>query len=247
MVFFGRPSPSVPMIIARRGSVFRTGSSSVMESSVNAIATVLKPSLCSDSMGASSQVQGIRKTLPIDTLTARRFRGSQVSRVRMTASIPKAAADRKIAPIFVVSVTPSMTTTRRASRRTSLTDGICFRRMAQRTPRVSVYPVSDASNSRLPVYIGIRESNRSMISLASPSICLRSQRRATGSQPASRATRITFGLSAIKRPFSGSSSIRSWASVSVLNIWIPGSLSDVISMMGILSYFWVQRYIIFPK
>ena len=41
-----------------------------------------------------------------------RFNGSHEEGVRNTASIPNAAADRKMAPIFVVSTTPSMMTVR---------------------------------------------------------------------------------------------------------------------------------------
>ena len=77
-----------------------------------------------------------KKTVPIETRTARRFRGSQELRVNSTASMPRAAAERKMAPILVVSTTPSITTIRRAPRQTS---SILFgtgRRMAQRTPRV---------------------------------------------------------------------------------------------------------------
>lgn len=63
--------------------------------------------------------------------------GSHVSRVSSTASTPSAAAERNMAPMFVVSVTPSITATRRAPRHTSAAAASGGRRMAQSTPRVS--------------------------------------------------------------------------------------------------------------
>jgi hypothetical protein len=50
---------------------------------------------------------------------------------------------------------------------------------------------------------------------------------------ASSATRITFGLSAIKMPRCGSMRLRNWASVRVLNTSTPGCSSEVISITGI--------------
>ena len=97
-------------------------------------------------MGPSIHVQGTRKTDPMETLTALRLSGSQDVGVSNTASIPSAAAERKMAPIFVVSTTPSTTTILWAWRHTSSTGSADFRRMAQSTPRVSVYPVSEANN-----------------------------------------------------------------------------------------------------
>ena len=106
------------------------------ELSVSAMAAVRKPNLPKSLREPSIQVHGTRKTVPIDTLTARRFNGSQELRVSSTASIPRAAAERKIAPMLVVSTTPSITTMRRASRQTSAILRTAGRRMAQRTPRV---------------------------------------------------------------------------------------------------------------
>lgn len=100
-----RPSPSVPITIANRGSVFKTGLSMEMELSVSAMAAVRKPNSPSVSRGPSIHVHGTRKTVPIETRTARRFRGSQELRVNSTASMPRAAAERKMAPILVVSTT----------------------------------------------------------------------------------------------------------------------------------------------
>ena len=84
------------------------------ELSVSAIAAVRKPKLLRSEREPSIHVHGIQKTAPIDTLTARRFNGSQELRLSNTASIPNAAAERKIAPILVASTTPSITTIRRA-------------------------------------------------------------------------------------------------------------------------------------
>ena len=82
---------------------------------MSAIAAVRNPKFLSSEREPSIQVHGTKKTLPIDTLTARRFNGSQELRVSNTASIPRAAAERKIAPILVASTTLSITTIRRAS------------------------------------------------------------------------------------------------------------------------------------
>ena len=76
----------------------------------------------SESMGRSSHVHGTRNTEPIDTLTDRRFSGSQEVGVSSTPSMPSAAADLNMAPMLVVSVTPSITTMRRELRHTSSAD-----------------------------------------------------------------------------------------------------------------------------
>ena len=86
----------------------------------------------------SSQVQGTKKTVPIDTRIDRRFRGSHELVVSKTASMPKAAADRKIAPMLVVSTTPSIKAMRLAVRQIVSTVGNSGLRMAQSTPRVKV-------------------------------------------------------------------------------------------------------------
>ena len=95
--------------MANLGSVAKMGLSIEIDFSVSAIATVRNPSLCNSLGEPSNQAHGIRKTAPIETLTARRFNGSQELRVSNMASIPRAAAERKIAPMLVVSTTPSMT------------------------------------------------------------------------------------------------------------------------------------------
>ena len=137
--------------MANLGSVAKMGLSIEIDFSVSAIATVRNPSLCSSLGEPSNQAHGIRKTDPIETLTARRFNGSQELRVSNMASIPRAAAERKIAPMLVVSTTPSMTAIRRAPLHISSTLFDVGRCMAQRTPRVSVYPVNVASSSLVPV------------------------------------------------------------------------------------------------
>ena len=62
-----------------------------------------------------------------------------------------AAAERKSAPMFVESVTPSSTATRRASCKSSSTVGRVGRFMAQSAPRVSSKPVSVRRRSRSAV------------------------------------------------------------------------------------------------
>ena len=71
------------------------------------------------------------------TRTARRLRGSQQVGVTSTASICRAAAERKIAPTLVGSTMPSSTATRLARAHSSSTEGSLGRRMAHRMPRVS--------------------------------------------------------------------------------------------------------------
>ena len=137
--------------MANLGSVAKMGLSIEIDFSVSAIATVRNPSLCNSLGEPSNQAHGIRKTDPIETLTARRFNGSQELRVSNMASIPRAAAERKIAPMLVVSTTPSMTAIRRAPLHISSTLFDVGRCMAQRTPRVSIYPVNLASSSLAPV------------------------------------------------------------------------------------------------
>lgn len=95
--------------------------------------------------------------------------------------------------MFVESTTPSSTATRRASSQRTSSEGSGGRRMAHRTPRVRVKPVSRASSSRSPVKTGISGGQAAIIAAASPSIWRRSQRSAVGSSPASRARRMTFG------------------------------------------------------
>ena len=84
------------------------------ERSVSAMATVLNPSAERAVSGSSIQLQGTRKTVPIETRTARRLSGSQLVGVSRTESTPRAAAERNMAPMLVVSVTPSITATREA-------------------------------------------------------------------------------------------------------------------------------------
>ena len=115
------------------------------------MAAVLNPNHLKSRIVPSIHAQGIKKTDPIDTLTARRFNGSQELRVNNTASIPRAAAERKIAPTLVLSTTPSITTMRRAFRQTSSTLRNTGRYIAHNTPRVKTYPVNVANSSRSPV------------------------------------------------------------------------------------------------
>ena len=65
--------------------------------------------------------------------------------------MPRAAADRKMAPMLGESTTPSSTAMRRAPTQTSSTAGRAGRCMAHSTPRVRAKPVSWRSRSRLPV------------------------------------------------------------------------------------------------
>ena len=70
------------------------------------------------------------------TRAARRYKGSLPASVSSTASMPSAAALRKIAPMFVGFITFSSTATRRASRQSASAGGSARRRMQQSMPRV---------------------------------------------------------------------------------------------------------------
>ena len=138
MVDSAKPSPSVPKIIANFFSFFKRASLMLIELCRNAIATVLKPCCATSSMPLSSHVHGIRKIEPIETRTARRLKGSHELLVNSIPSIPSAAAERKIAPIFVVSTTPSIMAMREAVLQMLSTEGRVERFIAHKTPRLSV-------------------------------------------------------------------------------------------------------------
>ena len=105
--------------------------------SVSAIAAVLKPSDLSCPIQSSPRyVHGTWNTVPMLTRTARRYSGSLPSAVSRTASMPSAAAERKIAPMFVGFITFSSTAMRRAPRHTSSTEHSLGRSMAHSIPRV---------------------------------------------------------------------------------------------------------------
>ena len=108
------------------------------------IAAVLYPSLCSTSIAPSGQhaflskyVHGIWNTVPMLTRLALRYNGSAQAGVKRTASIPSAAAERKIAPTFVGFTTFSKIATRLAFLQSCSTEGSVGRYMAQSMPRVS--------------------------------------------------------------------------------------------------------------
>ncbi len=81
------------------------------------------------------------------TRLARRYRGSLPAAVSRTASMPSAAAERKIAPMLVGFITFSSTAIRRARVQISSTVGSGGRRMAQSMPRVRWKPVSWVNTS----------------------------------------------------------------------------------------------------
>ena len=73
--------------------------------------------------------------------------------------------------------------------------------------------------------------HRRISSFASPSICLCSTRKEIGLHPESNARSITFGLSAIKIPFSGSARFKSCISEILAYTSSSGALKSVISMI----------------
>lgn len=163
---------------------------------------------------------------------ARRLSGSHDVGVSITASMPSAAADRKIAPILVVSTTESITAILCDSVHSNDVAVGSGRRMAQSTPRVSVYPVIRDNISRGAVYTGM-EGYAAMISAASPVICFDSHIRANGRIPLARATLITLGLSTMMIPCDGLSLLRNCVSVREANIATLLSLMSEISIIAI--------------
>ena len=146
------------------------------------------------------------------TLIERRYSGSLLALVSTTASMPRAAAERKMAPTFVGFMTSSSTATRRALLQISSTVGSFGRYMAQSIPRVSLKPVSCVRTSSSAVKTGI-SPQRAMSCFAWFSTCLVSMRNDIGTHPALSARSMTLGLSAMKMPLSGSRRFNSCTSV----------------------------------
>ena len=114
------------------------------------MAAVTKPisrSVPVQSPSSGRYVHGTRNTLPMLTREARRYSGSLPCWVSSTASMPSAAAHRKMAPTLVGFITFSSTAMRRAPAQTSATEGSAGRRMAHSMPRVRWKPVSCVSTS----------------------------------------------------------------------------------------------------
>ena len=123
--------------------------------------------------------------------------------VRSTASIWRAAAERKIAPTFVGLTTFSRIAILLASLHMSSTAGKAFLCIPQSIPLVIANPVSFLSTASSAVYTGI-SCHCSRISSASRSRSKSATRKEIGLYPATKALRITFGLSPIKIPGAGS-------------------------------------------
>ena len=182
------------------------------ESVFNAIAAVLKPKAFKVSMEASGQeflgrmVHGIWNTVPMLTREARRYNGSAQPWVRSTASMPRAAAERIMAPTLVGFTTSSRIEMRFACLHTSSTEGRTLRFMAQSMPRVSAKPVSFVSTLYSAVNTGTSGyfSRSCLVSPASAATSRFSARKEIGAYPAFNARSITLGLSAINTPGAGS-------------------------------------------
>lgn len=148
------------------------------------------------------------------TRTARRVSGSQHVEVSSTASMPSAAAERKIAPMFVASTTFSKTAMRPRTVqnvRRRLWCGATHR--AQNTPRERIAGETGEDIPICRIDRNVWKAGEKGRSIASYVALLHEKR--DGGQPASSAVWITFGLSAMKTPFSGSSRFRSCACVSL--------------------------------
>ena len=115
----------------------------------------------------------------------------------------RAAAERKIAPTFVGLTTFSRIAILLASLHMSSTAGKAFLCIPQSIPLVIANPVSFLSTASSAVYTGI-SCHCSRISSASRSRSESATRKEIGLYPATRALRITFGLSPIKIPGAGS-------------------------------------------
>ena len=165
------------------------------------------------------------------TRVQRRYSGSLHSGVRSTASIPSAAAERKMAPTLVGFITRSSTTTRLALAHTCSTAGSSLRFMAHSIPRVRWKPVICASTGSSAVNTGTAPH---CASSAFPwlSTWRRSMRNETGSYPAAMALPMTLGLSAIKMPRSSHSQLVSRLSLSLAKISSSGAEKSVISRIS---------------
>ena len=164
--------------------------------------------VCSGQSFVSRIVHGTWNTVPMLTLAARRYNGSLQPPVNNTASIPNAAAERKIAPTFVGFTTFSRTAMRLAFPHKSSIFGNALLRMAQSIPLASLKPEISDSTALDATYTGISPDTsaiRPRISLPfSESASRCSIRSDSGSYPAASARRITLGLSAMNSPRSGS-------------------------------------------
>ena len=180
--------------------------------------------------------------------------------VTSTASIPMAAAERKIAPTFVWSTIPSSTAMRlrpascmlptspgssspaatAAARaafsastraRRSSTLGSWGRRHAIRMPRVTAKPVRRSASFAGTTNTGSPPGSSHAASARATISRVRSTHSGvmsieSGCTSPSNARSITFSLSTMKIPFSGSSLLRSWASVRRANTSRRASSSD---------------------
>ena len=135
------------------------------------------------------------------TRMARRYRGSLPALVSSTASMPSAAAERKIAPRFVGFITFSSTRhARRAPQHR--------RRVRQRRPpHGAEHPAREMKAREVvsahppPPHRPARPGQRASSAAPLPVTCFVSIRNDTGSHPASSARPMTSGLSATNRAF----------------------------------------------
>ncbi len=113
-------------------------------------ATVVNPADDSDGSAVSqdsSRVQGSEKTAPMATLIERRYSGSAQRGDSRTASKPRAAPERKIAPTLVWSTMSSSTSTDRAPARTESTEGSGSRASEASAPRWTWKPVTCSASA----------------------------------------------------------------------------------------------------
>ena len=120
--------------------------------------------------------------------------------------MPRAAAERIMAPTLVGFTTSSRMAMRLAFLHIFSTEGRTMRFMAQSMPRVSANPVSFVSTLYSAVKTGTSGyfSRSCLVSPASAVTRRFSARKEMGTYPACNARSITLGLSAIKMPGAGS-------------------------------------------
>ena len=158
MTSFGRPVPSVPKRTATFSFALISSLSTLVESSVSAIATVLNPcelrilsiAIPVESSSAAC-AHGIWKTVPMLVLAVRLVSGSTDACVRSTPSIPSAAADLNIAPTFAGFATSTKTAMRFLSLKNSSTAKSGLRLSATHSPRTSVCPVRLTTTSLVAI------------------------------------------------------------------------------------------------
>jgi hypothetical protein len=146
------PGPSAPKSRAVRSRWAGVSRWRGTASGAGVIASTVNPAArtCASPSGqGSSRAYGTAKTSPMLTRTLRRYSGSAQEGESSTASTPRAATARKIAPRLVWLLTSSRITTRRAPARASAASSRGRRWKEASTPRCTWKPVACSSTRAL--------------------------------------------------------------------------------------------------